>query len=97
MTLTIESALNLAVDVKATINFDEASQTPFFEYNLPPIAFPVQHIVWFVDARSFAALLRIIDEYNLSGASIWNIMVYTPQLWLMINSKYDIIKLLPHI
>jgi len=97
MTLTIDSALVLAADVNATINFDEASQTPFFEYNLPPIAFPVHHIVWFVDSRSFAALLRIIDEYNLSGASIWNIMVYSPQLWLIINSEYDIIKLLPHI
>lgn len=97
MTLTLNSALGLAVDVKATINFDEASQSPFFEYNLPPLVYPVHHIVWFVDARSFAALLRIIDEHNLSGVSIWNIMVYVPQLWLMINSEYDIIKLLPYI
>lgn len=31
------------------------------------------------------------------GAAAWNIMVYSAQLWLMINSEYDVIKLLPTI
>jgi len=97
MTLTINSAIRLAVDVNATINFDETSQTPFFEYILSPVGFPVNHIVWFIDARSFAALIRLINEYNLAGVAVWNIMIYSAQLWLMINSEYEIIKLLPTI
>lgn len=97
LTLTINSAIRLAIDVGAVINFDEESQTPFFEYTQTPIGSPVNHIVWFIDARSFAALLSLINENNLNGAGVWNVMVYSPQLWLMINSQYNIIKLLPTI
>jgi len=97
LTLTINSAIRLAVDVKAVINFDETSQTPYFEYVQSPVGFPVNHIVWFIDARSIRAMLNLINDYNLSGAAVWNIMIYNAQLWLMINSEYDIVKLLPTI
>lgn len=97
LTLTINSAIRLAVDVNAVINFDETSQTPYFEYVQTPIGSPVEHIVWFVDARSYDSLLNIINNYKLNGAAVWNIMVYSAQLWLIINSQYNIIKLLPTI
>lgn len=96
-TLTVNSAISLAVDAKVDIQFDEQSQTPYFEYIQSPVGFPVKHIVWFIDARSLAALLDLIQEYNMVGAAAWNIMVYSAQLWLMINSEYDVIKLLPTI
>jgi spore germination protein len=97
LTLTINSAIRLAVDVNAVINFDETSQTPYFTYVQTPIGSPVEHIVWFIDARSFSALLNIINTYRLNGTAAWNIMVYSPQFWLMINSQYSIVKLLPTI
>jgi spore germination protein len=90
--LTLNSALNLARDVEATIQFDETSQTPFFNYSRITYGTPVQHIVWSIDARTVEAILKLISEYGLDGTGIWNIMVYYAQLWLIINSQYEINK-----
>ncbi len=93
--LTLDSALSLANDVNATIEFDEVSQTPFFQYYQYVYGYPTQYVVWFTDARSIEAVLQIVSQYGLSGVGIWNIMIYCAWLWLIINSQYDILKLIP--
>jgi spore germination protein len=93
--LTTASAVRLAYDVGSTIQFDEISQTPYFEYYQFNVGFPIQHIVWSIDARSIDALVKLITEYGLRGTGIWSIMVYVPQLWLILNSQFDIEKILP--
>lgn len=93
--LTIDAALRLAYDVGATIQFDEVSQTPYFLYNQINFGAPAMHVVWSIDARSINALDNVIREYNLNGAGIWTIMVYYPQLWLVLNSQFEVIKLIP--
>lgn len=90
--LTIDSAINVAEDAEVAIQFDETSQTPFFEYHQINIAPPYEHIVWSLDARSINALENTVKEYALSGIGYWNIMVNFPQLWLLIYTQYDIIK-----
>lgn len=92
--LTIPSILALAYDNSSIIQFDEDSKTPYFFYNETNIGFPFQHIVWFIDARSINVLLDIIIEYNLNGSGIWNIMVFNNQLWTLINSQFDIVKII---
>lgn len=92
--MTIVSALRLAYETNSTIQFDEDSQTPYFYYNSVEINVPSQHIVWFIDARSISALNDSVIEYSLNGTGIWNIMIANPQLWTMINSQFDTIKLL---
>ncbi|MDF2951775.1 MAG: Peptidoglycan-binding lysin domain protein, partial [Anaerocolumna sp.] len=54
----------------------------------------IMHIVWFKDARSFNAIAYLVYEYGLQGLSIWNIMNYNSQLWLVININYEIEKVL---
>ncbi|MDF2539100.1 MAG: hypothetical protein K0S76_2121 [Herbinix sp.] len=93
--LTHNSALSLAFDIGAVIQFDDISQTPYFTYNQYVFGSPVQHIVWTIDARSIYALILLVNEYNLQGIGVWNIMIYDPQLWLILNSQYEIRKLLP--
>ena len=93
--LTIDAALSLAHDVNAQIQFDIVSQTPYFNYSQYSVGFPVQHIVWFTDARSYNATLTLVKDYELLGIGIWNVMVYEPQLWLVVNSQYNVVKLLP--
>jgi spore germination protein YaaH len=88
--LSIQSALRLALDVGSVIQFDEPSQSPFFNYKNSS-----QHVVWTVDARSIEALVNLIRKYNLDGAGFWNLMIYAAQLWLVINSQFEIIKLIP--
>lgn len=93
--LTINSAINLANDVGATIQFDEVSQTPFYYYYSIENGLLVQHIVWFIDARSISALTNLFSEYGLSGTGIWSVMTFLSQLWTVLNTQYDIEKFLP--
>lgn len=94
VSLTLNSAISLAYDVRSNIQFDDVSQTPFYQYIRFSIGLPNQHIVWFIDARTINAILGLITEYGLQGSGIWNIMIYYPQLWLEMNSQFDIEKVL---
>lgn len=91
--LSLNSAIDLANDVGTTIQFDEISQTPYFLYNQINIGIPSQHIVWTMDARSMDALAKIVKQNALSGSGIWNIMIYYPVIWTIINSQYDVVKI----
>lgn len=91
--LSINSAFGLAYDTNSTIQFDVDSQTPYFTYYQTRVGFPTQHMVWFIDARSINVLLDLIIKNDLIGSCIWNIMTYYHQLWLLINSQYNVIKI----
>lgn len=90
--LSITSAIQLAGEVSTVIQFDEVSQTPFYNYSEAVV--PIDHIVWFTDARSVNEMAELVPSYGLKGIGVWNIMYYNYQLWLVINSQYDIVKLL---
>lgn len=92
--LSIKDSIRLAQGEGATINFDEVSQSPYFNYFQSE---NIEHIVWTVDARSIEALTNLVIEDNLSGAGFWNLMIYTAQLWLVIDSQFEVVKLLPNI
>ncbi|WP_099468548.1 LysM peptidoglycan-binding domain-containing protein [Konateibacter massiliensis] len=91
--LSISSVLGIAYETNSVIQFDEISQTPYFYYYEYYYNTEEQHIIWFVDARSLDALMKLIDEYDIYGNGVWNIMIYNAQLWTIINSNFDIIKL----
>ena len=86
------AAVQLASDKKAEIQFDETAQTPYFHYyeRDPATGSAREHVVWFDDARSMDQKLRLLRDYDLAGGSVWNIMRYFPQLWLVMNSLYTI-------
>lgn len=86
--LSNTSAINLAVEKKVIIQYDEVSQAPFYYYR--DITNNIGHIVWFEDARSINAKLNLVTEYGFRGISILNIMEKFPQLWFTINTQYDI-------
>lgn len=91
--VTSNNAINLAKSVGAAIQFDEVSQTPFFRYSRVHNGYTIDHIVWFIDARSINALLDLVYDNSLRGVIIWNIISYNAQLWSIINSQYDIDKI----
>lgn len=93
--LTLDACIRLASDEESIIQYDETSQTPFFRYKHTYFGIPNEHIVWFIDARSINALNQLIVEYGLGGSGIWNIMIFYQQLWTIINSQYEISKVLP--
>jgi spore germination protein len=85
LAITSNAAVELSKDVGAAIYYDEVSETAFFQYILDR-----EYIVRFRDARSINAYLNLVNEFGLSGISIWNIMQFYPQLWLVVNSLYEI-------
>lgn len=91
--LRLTSAYELAFNTNSVIQFDEDSQTPNYTYYQGTLNFPSMHIVWFVDSRSINALLEYNKETGIQGSGIWNIMVFNPQLWLLFNSQFDLIKI----
>ena len=88
--LTNVGAVNLAREVGANIEFDQAAQSPFFTYYKDN----AQHIVWFEDARSIDAKLRLVEKYNLAGVSYWELSNYFPQNWLVQDSLYNVVKVI---
>ena len=86
------AAVNLAIAKNAEIQHDERAATPFFTYFEREGSRAVEHEVWFDDARSMDAKLRLMNEYALAGGSVWNIMNYFPALWAVMNSLYSIRK-----
>lgn len=82
-----QEAVEIAVRYGAEIQFDEQAQTPFFRYTAED---GVIHEVWFEDARSMSAKLRLISEYGLHGAGYWNLMRPYSQGWVLLNALYDV-------
>ena len=85
--LSNQEAIVRAARYGATIEFDEIAQVPFFYYTNEQ---GVEHVVWFDDARSMNAKLRLIPELQLRGAGIWQIMDFFPGLYMVINELFTI-------
>lgn len=86
--LSNASAINLAIEMEAIIQYDDIAQAPYYYYE--DITNNIEHIVWFEDARSINAKLNLVTEYGFRGISILNIMEEFPQLWFTINTQYNI-------
>lgn len=89
--LSNPGAVELAYEVGANIQYDLVAQAPFFRYY---DSSGVQHEVWFEDARSILAKLELVNEFKLGGISYWTIGRYFPQNWLVLNSVFNIKKVL---
>ncbi|MCG8502718.1 MAG: glycosyl hydrolase family 18 protein [Firmicutes bacterium] len=90
-TVTNTGAVDLAGRVRAAIQYDNASQAPYFNYY---DAEGKEHVVWFEDARSIDTKLRTANQYGLGGVSYWTINSYFPQNWLVLQSLFDVEKVI---
>ena len=93
-TLGNEEAVRLAVEKRAEIRFDTRAMSPFFTYWDRPETYAdaVEHIVWFENARSAEAKLRLIPEYGFSGLGVWNLRRFFPGLWTVLNQLFSVSK-----
>lgn len=82
-----QEAVARAAQYGVVIQFDESSQAPFYNYT---DAQGVAHVVWFDDARSMNAKFRLIPEYQLRGAGIWQVMNFFPALYMVVNELFTI-------
>ena len=82
-----QRAIELALEHEIAIQFDETAQAPFFHYTDNG---GTVHEVWFEDARSMDAKLRLIAEYGFQGGGVWNLMRPFSQIWQVMAALYDI-------
>lgn len=87
--ITNQQALSIARQHGANIQYDEEAQAPFFTYY---DAQGREHIVWFEDARSDLARLRLVEEYGLAGVSYWTIGNFFLPAYLALTSLYTVRK-----
>ncbi|MBQ4061620.1 MAG: LysM peptidoglycan-binding domain-containing protein [Christensenellaceae bacterium] len=86
VSLSPEEAVMLAYENGAEIQYSYFSEAPFFYYTNNSRT----HEVWYEDARSIAARLKLINEYKLKGAGFWHAGRGAMQCWQTLNSLYDI-------
>lgn len=88
--LSISEAVLRADNLGAEIQFNENSQAPFYEYSQNGI----NHIVWLENARSTAARLQLVNDFNLGGLSYWTVNQFYEQNWRVVDSMFNIRKVL---
>lgn len=88
--LSNQETILRASQVGAVIEFDEETQSPFYTYT---DAEGIEHIAWFDDVRSMDSKLRLIPEFDLAGAGVWQIMNFFPGLWMVVNSIFVVEKI----
>jgi len=81
-------AEQIAIAQGVPIQFDELSQSPFFNYESDGI----QHEVWFEDVRSIQSKLQLINQYGLGGCGYWQIMRWWRANWKLLEKYFYVEK-----
>lgn len=72
-------AVQIAIENDVAIQFDELAQSPYFRYTKEGKV----HEVWFEDVRSLRAKYNLVQEYDLKGIGVWQIMRLFRAMWLL--------------
>lgn len=89
--LSNAGAQELALSRWAEIRYDKTAQAPWFNYTDTA---GQRHVVWFEDARSVQARLRLVGEYGIGGISIWTADRLWRPLYGLLESMYSVQKIL---
>ena len=89
--LSNASAQELAASRWAEIRYDETAQAPYFHYTDTAGR---RHVVWFEDARSIRARLKLVGEYGLGGVSLWTADRLWRPIYSLLESMYGVEKIL---
>ena len=69
--------------------YDARAQSPFFRYYDDA---GKEHEVWFEDARSIQAKLRLVEKYRLGGVAWWTVNRWFAQNWAVLESMFKVNK-----
>lgn len=90
-TVSFHEAEALAAREGAEIRFDPGTQVSFFNYVDDA---GVQHVVSFDNEMGIRYRLAFVASYNLGGVSFWTINNFSPASYQMLNTMYDVRKVL---
>lgn len=85
--ISLQYAIELAIENDAVIEFDQVAMSPFFHYTRDGS----EHVVWFEDVRSLREKFALISEYNLRGAIYWQIMRFFRPNWILLEDTFRIL------
>jgi spore germination protein len=88
--ISYPNAIQLAIDTNSVIQFDANTQGSYFFINVNN----KEYFIWFREARGIDSFVKLVPQYGLHGIAIWNIMYYLAQMMIVINSQYEIEKVL---
>lgn len=77
-------AVQIAIENNVPIQYDETAQSPYFNY----IREGREHEVWFEDVRSLRAKFNLLNEYDLKGIGVWQIMRLFRAMWLLYSDIF---------
>lgn len=84
-TVQQRNAVALALNHGAEIQWDGASQTPYFNYWKSS----KKHVVWFESIQSAAFKLELVRKYGLAGIAIWRLGFEAPGFWDVVDEKFN--------
>lgn len=80
-TIGNEYAVTIAAQNGAVIQYDTASQAPWFTYRKNG----AEHVVWFEDVRSIRSRINLMQDRALLGLGYWNLMRPFAQNWALLS------------
>ena len=80
--MSVLAAQNQAISTGSPIEFDQTAMSPWYRHWMTG----VEHVVWFEDIRSFIEKYSLIDIYQLSGTTFWQISLPAPQNWAYLSN-----------
>ena len=86
-----EEAVQIALQNGAIIKYDMKSESPYFNYIDKN---KLNHVVWFEDARSIQAKLKLASRYGLRGVSYWALGKPFTQNFTVLDDMFNIVKVL---
>ena len=89
--LSNAGAQELAASRWAEIQYDRTAEAPYFHYTDTANR---RHVVWFEDARSIRARLKLVGEYGLGGISLWTADRLWRPIYELLESMYGVEKIL---
>jgi spore germination protein len=87
--LSVQGAQNQAIMKGSPIQYDEVSQSPWYQYWKGTD----QQIVWFEDIRSYNEKYILMDQYQLLGTTFWQLSLPAPQNWAFLRGNIAVRKL----
>ncbi len=77
-------AVSVAVQAGVPIQYDEKSQSPWYNY----VRGNYDHVVWFEDVRSIDQKFNIVINNGLRGIGYWNLMRPFAQNWALASVTF---------
>ncbi len=86
--LSVQGLQNQAISNGAFIEYYSYAQAPWYRYWKGT----EEHIVWFEDIRSYIEKYKLIDQYQLSGTTFWQLSLPAPPNWAYMRNNINVHK-----